>query len=351
MTSAQPQNAASSGWARKTAALLEVLGLFVGGSFAASWLAPRLGIPFPNLGDPDPDFVVLSGAWLKFLLLQYACLLGPAFGLGWWRRRLKPRDYGVTRANQRTGALIGEGLVAFALVVLPFKLFLLVHHFVPLGPEPPMWEFIGRTAWTPAFWLFIAVSSCVVTPMLEELFFRGYCQTRLEEDFGGMGAIVIVSLFMILGHKQYHHLNVLSIGTIAVGGLAVFGMGWVYWRTRSLLPAMVLHGAINLPTTGVWDVILPAAMILALFLFRGKWRSMIREFAEQAANKDWKRAALVGTVVAVAFVIGFETWATVFVSIACCGLVAALLIEIRQRRRSCDRPQLFPAPERRAGTP
>lgn len=330
----QPQNTAGAGWVRQAAALLEVLGVFIGGSFAAAWLAPRMGMPFPNLGAPDPDFVAISVAWAKFMALQYTCLLAPAFAIGWWRRRLKPRDYGLTRAGQPATALIAQGLLAFAVVILPLQLLLLARELIPLGPDPFMWTLANRVDWTPAYWLFHAVGGFAFTSLLEEIFFRGYCQTRLEEDFGGIGAIVIVALFLALGHNQYHHLNALSIGIIVSGAIAFLGMGWVYWRTRSLIPAMILHGAMNIPTKGVWVYLVPSAMILVLICSHKKWRSMVQEFLAEAAGKGWKRAAFCGAVIAIAMVIGFETRADVFVPVALAGLAVALLIEFRERRRN-----------------
>lgn len=331
---AQPQNPEGSGWARKAAALLEVLGIFIGGSYAAAWLAPRVGMPFPNLGEPDPDFVALSVAWLKFILLQYVCLLGPAFAIGWWRRRLKPRDYGLTRAGQQTTALIAQGLLAFALVMLPLQLLVLARKFIPLGPDPFMWTLTARVDWTPAFWLFMAVGGFAFTSLLEEIFYRGYCQTRLEEDFGGIGAIFIVALFLALGHNQYHHLNVLSIGIIVCAALGFLGMGWVYWRTRSLIPAMVLHAAMNVPTKGLWVFLLPAILVVVLILFHRQWRGMAREFLTQASNSGWKRAASWGTAIAIAMVIGFETRSDIFVPVAVLGLAAALVIALRQKLKN-----------------
>lgn len=336
--SVRPPATRGSGWTRKAAALLEVLGVFIGGSFTAAWLAPRVGMPFPDLGSPRPDFVALSTAWLKFFLLQYACLLVPAFAIGWWRRRLKLRDYGLTCAGQRTTPLIAQGLLAFAFAVLPLQLLVLARQFIPLGPDPFMWTFVNRVDWTPAFWLFVAVSGFAVTSPLEEIFFRGYCQTRLEEDFGGMGAIVIVALFLILGHNQYHHLYVLSIGIIVCGVLSFLAMGWIYWRTRSLIPAMVIHGAMNVPTKGVWAFLMPAITIVALVFFHQKWRGMVREFLAQASHNSWKRAASWGAAVAIAMVIGFETRSDIFVPIAFAGLAAALVIELRQKLK--NRPYL-----------
>jgi membrane protease YdiL (CAAX protease family) len=330
----QSPNTPGAGWTRKAAALFEVLGVFIGGSFAASWLAPRLGTPFPNLGSPRPDFVALSVAWLKFFLLQYACLLAPAFFIGWWRRRLKPRDYGLTRAGSRITALIAQGLLAFAFVMLPLQLLVLATQFIPLGPDPFMWTFVRQVDWTPAFWLFVAVSGFAVTSPLEEIFFRGYCQTRLEEDFGGIGAIAIVALFTALGHSQYHQLSALNVGIIACAMLSFLAIGWVYWRTRSLIPAVIIHGAMNVPTKAIWVFLMPAILIVVLVLFHQKWRNTVREFLAQASNPGWKVAAFSGAAVAIAMVIGFETRPDTLVPLSIVGLVVALIIELRWKLKN-----------------
>ncbi|MEO6567621.1 MAG: CPBP family intramembrane glutamic endopeptidase [Opitutaceae bacterium] len=261
-------------------------------------------------------------------------MLAPAFAIGWWRRRLKPRDYGLTCAGRRTTALIAQGLLAFALVMLPLQLLVLARQFIPLGPDPFMWTFVSRVDWTPPFWLFVAVSGFAVTSPLEEIFFRGYCQTRLEEDFGGIGAIVVVALFMALGHSQYHHLSVLNVGIIACAVLSFLGIGWVYWRTRSLIPAMIIHGAMNVPTKGVWVFLLPAILVVVLVFFHEKWRNMVREFLAQVSSPGWKVATFSGAAVAVVMVIGFETQPDTFVPVCIVGLGVALIIELRRKLKN-----------------
>ena len=215
--------------------------------------------------------------------------------------------------------------------MLPLKLLWIANRLIPLGPEPAFWALLDKS-WTPSFWLFLAVSSFVVTPALEELFYRGYCQTRLEEAFGGIGAIVIVTLFMTLGHNQYHHLSILSIGTIVAMIPPVLGMGYVYWRSRSLIPAVLVHAALNFPTTGIYDFVLPAAMVAVLILFRQKWLSMVRDFCRSMASQGWKRAAFVATLLAITVVIGFERWPGMFIPLGFLGLVVALFMEFRERR-------------------
>lgn len=325
---------------RRLTALLEVLGVFIAGNYLASYLGPLIGVkPLGSLFQTtaEPDFIAISVGWLQVIFLQYACLLPPAFAIGWWRRRLPLQHYGVTKAGQPFLKLVGLGVLAFALVALPIKLLWVARHFISLGPEPPYWALLNQN-WTPSFWLFLAVSSFVVTPMLEELFFRGYCQTRLEENFGGVGAIVIVTLFMTLGHSQYHHLSVLSLGTIIGMIPLVLGMGYVYWRSRSLVPAMMIHAAVNLPTKSIYDFLLPAAMVLVLILFRQKWLGMVRDFCRLLAGQGWKRAALVATLLAIAVSIGFERSSGVVIPLGFLALAAALCMEFQERRREVTRP-------------
>jgi membrane protease YdiL (CAAX protease family) len=318
---------------RKTAVLLEVLGIFIAGNFAAGYLGPLIGVkPLGSLfQSAEPDFIALSIGWVQNVSLQYACLLLPAFAIGWWRRRLGFAHYGITTAGQSVRTLVVLGLVAFALVALPLKLLWVAKRFITLGPEPAYWALLNKS-WTPSFWLFLAVSSFAFNPVLEELFYRGYCQTRLEEDFGGIGAIVIVTLFMTLGHSQYHHLSILSIGTILGLIPLVFGMGYLFWRSRSLIPAIILHAAVNVPTKEIYDFLTPAIMVAVLILFRNRWLSMVRNFHQEWIAKGWKRAAFVGAIVAIILTIGFEQWPGAFIPVAFVGLAIALFIEFREKR-------------------
>jgi len=318
------------------AALLEVLGIFVAGNFLAYHLDPLIGVkPLGSLfqaalNTPEPDYMAFSVGWAKVMSVYYACVLLPAFALGWWRRRWGLAHYGMTTAGQPVWTLVVFGLVAFALVALPLKLLWVARQFVPLGQGPAFWTLLDKT-WTPSFWLLLAVSSFAFTPILEELFYRGYCQTRLEEDFGGIGAIVIVALFMTFGHNQYQQLNILSIGTMIGLIPLTLGLGYVFWRTRSLVPGLILHAAVNIPTRGVYDFILPAVMVMVLIVSRHRWLGMLRNFHQEWIGKNWRQAAFAAAIAAIILVVGFERWPDVFVPLVLFGLAVALFIEFRGR--------------------
>ena len=335
----EPTTSSHSNLRRKIAALFEVLGVLIAGNFVSGKLLPLLGVKSlgalyqPVSTSVGPDFIALSIGWLKVILVQYACLLLPAFAIGWWRHRFRLSHYGVTTAGQPIWRLVGMGMLLFALAAMPLKLLWIAKRFFALGPQPAFWALLDNN-WTPSFWLFLAVSSFVVTPIFEELFYRGYCQARLEEDFGGVGAIVIVALFMTLGHTQYQHANILSIGTIVCLIPMMLGLGYAYWRTRSLIPAVILHMMINLPTKGIYDFILPVLMVCALILFWKQVRTMTRDFWCEWSAKGWKTAAFFAAVIAVILVVGFESQLGVFIVIGFLCLGSALWMEYREKRSS-----------------
>jgi membrane protease YdiL (CAAX protease family) len=326
---------------RKITALFEILGILVAGNMAAFYLIPRLGIeplePILQsaLHAPEPDYVSLSVTFFQTKSVQYGCLLLLAFAIGWWRRRLRPRNYGVTTAGQPVRNLVALGIVAFAFVALPIKLIWVAKRFLALGQGSPFWLLLDKE-WTASFWLFMAVASFAYQPVIEELFFRGYCQTRLEEDFGGVGAVCITALFFTLGHDQYYHLSVLSIGNMAALVLCALGLGYVYLLSRSLIPGIILHAALNIPTKGIFDFLPPAIMIAVLISFRQKWLGLVRDFCRQAASTGWKGAALAGTLVLVGVSFCFERWPFVLAPVALFGFAIALLFEFRWRNGALE---------------
>ncbi|HEX6022784.1 MAG TPA: type II CAAX endopeptidase family protein [Solirubrobacter sp.] len=91
-----------------------------------------------------------------------------------------------------------------------------------------------------------AVLLCVVAPIAEELFFRGFMYTILAPRIGYVWAALLVGTLFGLGHAFGAEL-------IAVVALSAFGIGLcvLYWRTQSIIPCMALHALNNSITFGV----------------------------------------------------------------------------------------------------
>jgi membrane protease YdiL (CAAX protease family) len=83
----------------------------------------------------------------------------------------------------------------------------------------------------------------VLTPIAEELMFRGVIQQRLESLLGPTEALIVqAALFSAL------HLSVINLITHFAIGLA---LGWLFRKSGSLYPGMVLHGLWNMAVLGM----------------------------------------------------------------------------------------------------
>ena len=85
---------------------------------------------------------------------------------------------------------------------------------------------------------FIILTTVLVAPLVEEMLFRGYLQKVLEESWEDITkAILVTSLFFALVH-----LNPYWIVQIYLMGLV---LGYLAWRTNSIIPGIILHGLNN----------------------------------------------------------------------------------------------------------
>jgi membrane protease YdiL (CAAX protease family) len=75
----------------------------------------------------------------------------------------------------------------------------------------------------------------------EELFFRGYLQSRLVQRFGPLAGIALASGMFALAHLELRH----SFFALVFGGF----VGWIAWRTGSVWPSVAVHVVNNALST------------------------------------------------------------------------------------------------------
>jgi len=81
---------------------------------------------------------------------------------------------------------------------------------------------------------------------------------------------------------------------------------------------------VNVPTKGIYDFVLPAAMVAGVDSVSTEVVDRGAELLSGMAWKRLKRAAFVAAMLAVAWVVGFERWRGViirWISRACGGIV------------------------------
>ncbi len=325
----------SSSFPRRLAALLEIAGVFVTGTLVARAVARQLALGPANLRalapGEQPDFVTLSASTAANLVLRYGLILALALIIGYWHRRRHLRAYGVTFASSRVREHVRLGLLLFAAAGLPSLLIKTMASRMVLRAGPPHWALIQDLN-RPGIWLYLLVGSFGLVPIAEELFFRGYVQTRLAEDFGASAAILMTALFFTLSHTQYFIGSVIGSGMVVSLLIASVAIGYVRHRTGSLLPGIIAHSAGNLPFRGWGEAMMLTLMLMFVIL---RWRA-VSEYARRlwrdvivGGRRDGLAQAL---VVIVAMFMVFRFAPTPLLASGAGMLGGALLLESRDKR-------------------
>jgi membrane protease YdiL (CAAX protease family) len=140
---------------------------------------------------------------------------------------------GPTRAMTATFAIL-LGLAA----VLPLsELDNVVQHYLPLGDEEQvaLLKLVAFDGW--AGHLAKVLALAVVTPIGEEILFRGVMQRWLRRSHGRLAAIVVSSLLFGLAH--------LSLRLFVPVFLLGLAFAWIADRAHSALPTIGAHAAYN----------------------------------------------------------------------------------------------------------
>ena len=170
------------------------------------------------------------------LLSLWTCLFGTVIVLA--RNRITT-DLGLRFAwsDLPVGAAIGlvSQIALVWLVYLPWRM---LDDTLGKRLEEPARELTDLAA-GPRLYI-LGVMIVVVTPFVEELFFRGLLQGALMRRFSPPAAIALSSLGFGLAHQQ----------GLQLLGLVAFGLvlGYVAWRTGRLGLCIAAHAAFNLVT-------------------------------------------------------------------------------------------------------
>jgi len=183
--------------------------------------------------------------------------------------RLRPEDFGFRRFR------LGKGIGAVALAALAYYLLTLVYAaLLHLHDQDKLPSELGISHSTAAL-VGAALFVCVIAPVAEEFFFRGFLfgvlsQWRISRwgrNAGSWVAAVVVGILFGLAHTGSASPQYL----IPLGFLG-FVLCLVRWRTRSLYPCMALHSLNNSLALGVklhWGLGLILALIVGALVVIG----------------------------------------------------------------------------------
>jgi len=133
--------------------------------------------------------------------------------------------------------------------------------------------------------LFIALLVSLVPAVCEELFFRGYVQSRLTALWPPGAAILLTSVVFALVHIDAQHV-------IAVLPIGMY-LGWTAWKSGSVFTSMLLHALNNLAAVllgrfaggavPAWSLY-ASTLVLGLLGYQGAKRLLESDAAAQSAR-------------------------------------------------------------------
>lgn len=285
----------------RAAAIAETVILITACSLAARALAEGLGLPTRAARDAilfaegGPDWRMAAGYEAFWLTLRFGITLTLAFFISLWVGGPSRRLAGLALGGRSLSSLVGFGLVMGFIIDAPVQAIDLAQRAFGLGANTPMWDLIQSNRWTPDFWLFMAVSSYALVPVVEELFFRGYALGRFRMHFTPGAAVLIGTALFWVSHGQYLKLDpfLLTHSVLTFAGAAV--MAWSVVKTGSIVPALVAHALFNVPLPPVLMAVSLGIGIALIFALRRPIRESLADFWRTlATTREWP--FLAGTV-------------------------------------------------------
>ncbi|MEO0424660.1 MAG: CPBP family intramembrane glutamic endopeptidase [Pseudomonadota bacterium] len=277
---------------RRLAAVGEVIFVLLALTLLARVLFSLLGLTdadaylFPEQG--EADFRGAAGAEASWHALRYGLAFLVVALIGWVRHRRRLASYGVSLGARSPQQLIQHGLVLYAVAHLPSVLLSLADQAFDLGPGLPFWRLMEEVPWDADFWLFMAVSSFLVVPLVEEFMARGYLLGRLRESFSPGGALVVMGVLFAVAHTQYHRADLLSVGNLLTLVYGSVLWGYAVYRTGSLIPPIIAHALVNIPLMPALEPYLLLVMVITVLVARRQIYESARDLGQLfTRTQDW----------------------------------------------------------------
>jgi len=163
-------------------------------------------------------------------LVVYGLSLGLAIRFGLRRKSLTLVERPALRFTR-----VPVSLLAMVGVLTVFMGFI-IDPITALIPTPAWFEQMMSEALRPNLFSFISV--VILAPLLEEILFRGIILEGLLKNYSPAKAIL--GSAVLFGAVHF------NIWQGIAGLLAGLFLGWVYWKTRSLVPCILIHAVNNL---------------------------------------------------------------------------------------------------------
>lgn len=307
------------------AAALEIAAV-VGASVAAAMYAQTIIRPglaeTLGFGGGPQDLLAASWAMLQQFGLQYGVLLLLVVAVGVVRRRTRPAAYAIGRGPLSRRQIVRQGILLGLVAGLPATALLLLQAHAPIGADTPMWAALREAPKDLSFWIFLAVGSFALVPLIEELTWRGYVLGRLTETLPAGAAVLAAAAPFALLHTQYASADPAMI-------MAQVSCAFVTLRAGTLWPAVIGHAIVNFPIESGLGWAKLALGLLAVIVFARPLLAELSRWATIVLRRDTLQAlpllAIFGAVaLGLRLLPGHALWIASATALA--GLLAALVV-------------------------
>jgi membrane protease YdiL (CAAX protease family) len=229
MNSAQDEEAPKP-WGRLSTVGLGIIAMLIGQMAALMAVSWWIGRPLAQLPNLAQDGVAVSVIIMVSTPIQVALLM------------LMARQTGFSAADYlgfkwpRRGELIVGVLAMIAFIIVGNLVTWLMGQNIVTPFQFDIYRTASAAGWLPILWLAVVV----VTPVGEEVLFRGFLFRGWHRSPGdARWVIVATAALWALSHLQY---DIYVIVQIFVVGLI---LGWFRWATGSTVLTILLHGLVN----------------------------------------------------------------------------------------------------------
>lgn len=215
-----------------TDALLLLIIILTSVRFVLPWIIQSFFEGFKALPDSTGSQLqlVLVGFLLQSVFIITALLLVIVF-----RRGLSLQSLGLVRTNRRW--LLRGFLMAIAAIPAVALVNIIISNFRGAPLENPQIEMLDPGTLSAGPVLLTLFAAGLIAPLVEEIVFRGFFYGWLRTRFGQpLSMTVSAGLFSLL------HGIALLIPALFVVGLM---LAWIYEKSGSLWPVIVMHSAFN----------------------------------------------------------------------------------------------------------
>ena len=210
-------------------AVMGVVFIVVGTFYAAIvGIAASIDASIDTARPPESLTLAVTIVQDAFLLVAAVLTFKLAYG------RVRPADLGLRRIVDWRKALL-TAVAVYAIYWLASGI------LSAIFGNPPDQEIVSdlKAEDSLAILLGFAVLTCVIAPICEEIFFRGFVFTTFARRLGPRwGALIAGGIFGLI-----HAPNpALGLAALAILGVCLCTL---YWRTQSIIPCMALHALNN----------------------------------------------------------------------------------------------------------